>query len=431
MIPPRVWLLAAAGPAFVLCSAMAQAQTAPAASPADAPAAPPAASNPPPAATVGPVSITGVAVLDSMSLVAGGVHPGSKILTKAAVSASYDGSNDGHEGLSALASMQFAGGGHISANNIGDIQVIDNIEASNALRIYEVWIAHQYGGGKFGWKAGLTDLNADFDTQQVASLFINSSDGTGAELGHSGLNGPSIFPTTALAISGFARIGLSTIVRAGLFDGTSGTPYHPGVFAIRVSGLDGALFIAQVEKTLPGGVRLVGGAWTYTSLFGAQHSADAAGNPIPFRPQRGAFGLVEGTITHMGDDGERGLSAWARLGTGDPVIQRISGYIGAGLVFTGPIAKRAGDQIGLSINRALVEQPIPLPIPAPDQQLAETAFELTYKYNAKDWLAIQPDAQMVIHPNGDPAIPTAFVIGIRFSLTLTKSLFGKLGVKGP
>jgi porin len=249
-------------------------------------------------------------------------------------------------------------------------------------------------------------------------------------LAHTGLNGPSIYPTTALAVSGFGRFGQSLIVRAGLFDGTAGTPYHPGIFAIRLSDHDGAMFIVQVEKSLASGIRLVGGAWTYTSLFGALHSFDAAGNPVPIQRERGAFGLVEGTLTHSGDDGERGLSAWLRAGLGNPVVERISGYIGAGLVFTGPLAKRASDQIGLGVNRATVDEPS-LPLPTQVQHLAETAFELTYKYNAKEWLAVQPDAQVVVHPNGDPSIPTALVVGVRLSVTFTKSLFNKLGVKAP
>jgi porin len=394
------------------------------------PGAPPAPAAPPTAVTVGPVSLTAVADLDSMTLVAGGVTPGSKLLAKAALSASYDGSSDGHDGLTALASLQFAGGGHISADNVGDIQGIDNIEARSALRIYEVWVARQYDNGKFGWKAGLTDLNADFDTQQVASLFLNSSDGTGAELGHSGINGPSIFPTTALALSGFARPSDSVVIRAGLFDGTAGTPYHPGVFAVRLSGSDGALLIGQVEKTLNNGFRVVGGGWAYTALFGALHRFDAAGNPIPLQRERGLFGMVEGTLTHAGDNGERGLSAWVRLGLGDPVVERISGYLGAGIVYTGPLAKRPGDQIGLSINRAVVDQPN-LPLPTDAQRLAEAAFELTYKYNVNDWLAVQPDAQIVAHPNGDATIPTAFVVGVRFNITLTKGLFGKLAAVAP
>ena len=326
--------------------------------------------------------------------------------------------------------MQFAGGGHISAANVGDIQGVDNIEARSALRIYEVWIAHQYQDGKFGWKAGLTDLNADFDTQQVASLFLNSSDGTGAELGHSGINGPSIYPTTALAVSGFGKVGDSLIVRAGLFDGTAGTPYHPGAFAIRLSGKDGLLFIGQAEKTLNNGFRLVAGGWGYTALFGALHRFDAAGNPIRLQRERGAFAMIEGTLTHAGDDGERGLSAWLRVGLGDPVVERISGYLGAGVVYTGPFAKRPSDQIGFAINHAIVDQP-GLPLPTQAARRAETAFELTYKYNANDWLAVQPDAQLVVQPNGDPTIPTAFVVGVRLNITLTKSLFEKIKSAGP
>ena len=112
------------------------------------------------------------------------------------------------------------------------------------------------------------------------------------------------------------------------------------------------------------------------------------------------------------------------------MVQRISGYLGTGLVYTGPLAKRAGDQIGLSINHAIVDE-AHLPVPTEARRLAETEFEISYKYKAKDWLAVQPDAQMVVHPNGDPTIPTAFVVGVRFNITLTKSLFGKLGVKAP
>ena len=393
--------------------------------PASNSGAPPVSAPVPPVATAGPVSFTALADLDSMNLVAGGVTRGSKLLAKAAFSASYDGASDGHDGLTALASLQFAGGGHISADNVGDIQGIDNIEAYGALRVYEVWVARQYQGGKFGWKAGLTDLNADFDTQQVASLFLNSSDGTGAELGHSGINGPAIYPTTALAFSGFAKLGNSVIVRAGLFDGTAGTPYHPGVFAIRLSGRDGALLIEQVEKTLDSGVRMVGGGWAYTALFGALHRFDAAGNAIRLQRERGAFGLVEGTLTHDGDNGERGLSAWVRLGLGDPVVERISGYIGAGVVYSGPLARRPGDQVGLGINHAIVDRP-DLPDPTQAARLAETAFELTYKYNANEWLAVQPDAQMVVHPNGDRGIPAALVLGVRLNVTLTRGLVRKL-----
>ena len=426
-------MIAALASASLPGVALGQATPAPpgsAGTPPASPGAPPATVPQPPIATIGPVSLTAQAQIDVMNPVSGGVTSGSKLLTKAALSASYDGTADGHEGLTAQASVQFVGGGHISGDNIGDIQGVDNIEAHSALRIYELWVARQYHDGKFGWKAGLTDLNADFDTQQVASLFLNSSDGTGAELGHSGLNGPSIYPTTALAISGYVRPSDSVVVRGGVFDGTAGSPEHPGVFAIRLSGRDGALLIGQVEKTLNNGFRLAGGAWAYTASFGALHRFEAAGNAVMLQRERGAFALAEGTLTHAGDSGERGLSGWVRMGLGDPVVERISGYLGAGLVYSGPLGKRPGDQVGFAINHAIVDQPN-LPDPAQAARLAETAFELTYKYAANDWLAVQPDAQIVVHLNGDRTIPTALVLGVRFNVTLTKGLFGKLRAAAP
>ena len=35
-------------------------------------------------------------------------------------------------------------GGHISGRNVGDIQTLDNIEASRALRLYEAWLSRDY-----------------------------------------------------------------------------------------------------------------------------------------------------------------------------------------------------------------------------------------------------------------------------------------------
>ena len=41
---------------------------------------------------------------------------------------------------------------------------------------------------------------------------------------------------------------------------------------------------------------------------------------------------------------------------------------------------------------------------------------------ARDWLAVQPDLQYVYRPNGDPAIASALVIGVRLSVNLTRNL---------
>ncbi len=51
---------------------------------------------------------------------------------------------------------------------------------------------------------------------------------------------------------------------------------------------------------------------------------------------------------------------------------------------------------------------------------------MTYRVQAKDWLSVQPDLQYVHRPDGNPAIPSALVVGVRLSVNLTKNLVDKI-----
>lgn len=377
----------------------------------------------------GPFSFSAAATADILANVAGGISQGLKLLTKTSVSASYDGgAGDSSSflgpGWTGQASLQYVKGGHISTANVGDVQGIDNIEAVNAFRLFELWLQSQWAGGTYGVKFGFTDLNVDFDTQQVAALFVNSSDGVGAEFGHSGLNGPSIYPTTTLALTGFYKPGDPWTLRAGVFNGLAGSDSHPSDFvALHISARTGALLVAQAEHASGSGMRTYIGGWIYTTDVDALHLIDAKGNP-PFRARmRGAYGLIEGQIT--AGAGGRSLSGWVRAGLGDPVVERISGYVGGGLVATGLFKGRREDQSGISINHAIVDQP-GLPPGAGPAKRAETAIELTYRVQVRDWLAVQPDLQYVHLPNGNPSIPSALVLGVRLSVNLTKNLMNRI-----
>jgi porin len=402
----------------------------PASNPAD-PAAPaqtpanPAAPPPPPPnfASAGPFSFSGAITADLAGVPAGGVQSGLKLLTKTAVSASYDGNAGSWPDWTAQATLQLVHGGHPSLANIGDAQGADNIEAPNALKLYELWIARQWSDSAYGIKLGFTDLNVDFDTQQVAALFLNSSDGAGPDLGHSGLNGPSIFPTTTLAVSGFWKPSQSWTLRGGVFNGIAGSPDHPAAFvAVRPPWRGGLLLIGQAERQLSGGVRAEVGGWGYTAGLDAFHETDAAGNPLRRQRDRGAYGLVEGPI-YVGE--RSSLAGWIRGGVADPVVQRISGYLGAGLVASGLIPSRQEDQAGLAVNHAIVDDPS-VSAGGHSRHHAETAFEVTYKTQLRDWLSVQPDLQYIVRPNGDPRIANALVVALRFSVALTRNLVRKV-----
>jgi len=392
---------------------------------------PPLQPPPPPTpvfAEAGPWNFTGVLNVDAFDSAGGGLKTGPAVLIKGALSASYDGSKQGHDGLTGLVSMQYVNGTRFSRNFVGDAQGLDNIEASGAVRLYEAWIAHDYADSHLGWKVGLVDLNTDFDTQETAALFLNSSDGVGPEFSHSGRNGPSIFPTTALAVTSYLRPKQGWTLRAGLFDGTAGSPEYPGRFAIRISGEDGLLAIGQVERRYSDNTRIEVGVWRYTASFEALHQLDAQGQAVRLQRSHGGYALIEGPLLKSKDSDEKGLNGWLRVGLSDPTVNKISGYIGAGVVYTGLLARRPTDQVGLAINHAIVDQQNLSVIVAAERQ-AETAIELTYRYNANDWLVVQPDAQLIIRPSGDRTIPTALVVGVRFNITLTRALATKIKSK--
>ncbi len=400
------------------------AQASPSMPAATTPASPGAPNQPPPPppsfTSSGPFSFSAAVTADALADVAGGVTRGVKILTKTNLSATFDGSAGSMPGWSGQASLQYAKGGHISGDNVGDAQGVDNIEAPNAFRLYELWLARQSLDGKFGVKFGFTDLNVDFDTQQVAGLFINSSDGIGPEFGHSGLNGPSVYPTTTLALSGFAKPGDTWTLRAGLFNGLAGSDLHPNDFvALHISARTGALIVLQAEHVGASGLRALVGGWHYTADFDALHRRDPQGNPQQTARMRGFYGLIEGQI--VGGATGRNVSGWVRLGLSDPVVEREAGYAGFGLVATGLFKGRAEDQAGISVNHAVLDEP-GLPLNALPAKRAETTIEVTYRVQARDWLTVQPDLQYVHRPNGDPAIASAMVIGLRLSVNLTQNL---------
>jgi len=109
----------------------------------------------------------------------------------------------------------------------GVAQGTSNIDAPDAWKLYEVWLQQNFLDDRISLKTGLVDLNSEFDNIQTNRLFLNPSQGIGVDFAQTGVNGPSIFPTTSLA----GRIEFYPIknmyVKVGLFDGVPGDPNHP------------------------------------------------------------------------------------------------------------------------------------------------------------------------------------------------------------
>ena len=380
---------------------------------------------------------------DMLANLSGGRTTGSALLGNLDFTAMADlGSLVGLEGTRAFVYV-LGNHGEAPSRLVGDAQIVSNIQAPSAIRLYEAWIEKDFRDARLSLLAGLYDLNSEFDVLPSASLFLNSSFGIGAEFAASCVNGPSIFPVTSLGLRGKWRPTSSIYAQAAVLDGVAGDPSRPGATAVHLSSREGALIVAEVGWIArrpndgadrptqdhrahgPVGRRVTGrgvrgkfavGLWDYTRHARAV-DPDLDGSRIAGSP--GVYLLGEWTLLPQGDGGAQGLVLSGRIGLADSETNRYASYTGASAVYRGPIPGRAKDELGLGIAAAHDGDAFRRARRAEGRAAGrtETAIELTYRIHGDGW-ALQPDLQYVIQPNADPTLPNALLLGIRGELTV-------------
>lgn len=282
----------------------------------------------------------------------------------------------------------------------GDTHGVSNIETGvSALRLYEAWVDQKIGGIA-SLRAGLYDLNSEFDSLGAAGLFVSSPHGIGTDFAQSGRNGPSIFPSTSLAARVQVAPAEGWAVRAAVLDGVPGDPDHPKRTAIHLGHGDGALLVGEVEAPLKGG-KLLLGHWRYTARF----------DPHDGGPSRtgNAGTYVRGEMPIIAD-GKRKTDMFVRLGTASERFNMFDFFAGGGIKFGGWVAGREEDEFGLAVAAAFTSDSYRAATGASD---AEVAFEATYRAPVASWLSLQPSVHYIRRPSADPAIRDAIVVGLR------------------
>ena len=94
----------------------------------------------------------------------------------------------------------------------------------------------------------------------------------------------------------------------------------------------------------------------------------------------------------------------------------IADYVGGGLVYTGPIRGHDSDQLGFAIAAAHFGSPYQASIG--ETLKREITYELTYRWDIRDGLSVQPDLQYVQNPYGRTDIDDAVVVGLRLKTDL-------------
>jgi porin len=348
--------------------------------------------------------------------VSGGLREGGTYLENIDVIAMLDAERAfGWNGTTILVSGLHNNDRTLSDRIVGDIQAVSNIDTDGATRLYEAWVERAFDAGAI--KLGLIDLNSELDVNETGALFINSSHGIGPDFSQVGENGPSIFPITGLGA--VMRWDYSERVQARLaaFEGTVGDPDRPHRTTIDLDGDEGELLVGEVTWRPTDASRYLLGVWRHGG-----HSADFVDEELQRRADSlGVYGLAEGTLAQRG---EHSLTGFLRIGFADSDVHQVSRYIGAGLVWSGPLFASAEREEHLGIAVARIENGRPFLRAQAELGSTfdrhETAIELTYRIQALSWLALQPDLQYIINPGTDPMLDDAWVVGLRFELSWSK-----------
>lgn len=392
-------------------------------------------------ADTGDLRLSAAYTADLMGVVAGGVDPGVVALDNLDVQLRVDGESLlGVPGLSAFVYGLANQGGSPSAH-AGDLQVLDNIDAPTSWRIYEAWVQQYLAGDRLSLLAGLYDVNSEFDAVGSADLFLNSSFGIEPALGQSGVNGPSIFPVTSLALRARALLGQGWRVQAVAADGVPGNPADPGGTKIHLGGGDGALLVAEVGylrptvmglgpgassstvrrrragrtvEEAPHDLEIGVGVWRYTGQV-PEPAGAPPGSPTP-AGGNGAYVIGEARLRSPGADGSGQLWAFGMLGIAQERASLASSSVVLGVSGTGLIPGRPVDRFGVGV--AAARRSRRLTGAGPGWPSWEVTGEASYNLRLGGSIAVQPDLQLVHHPAAAPSVPDALVLGMRFEADL-------------
>jgi len=364
------------------------------------------------------ITFDGVYTGEPISNLSGGVQTGGTYLDNLDLQiAAERGSIFGIPGLSGLLYGLYNNDNEFSGEYVGDNHIVSNIDAPRAWRLYEAWLDWAPESERVSVRAGLYDLNSEFDVTETGGLFLNSAHGIGTDFSQSGLNGPSIFPATSLALRVRSAWGEGGYGQFAVLDGVPGDPDDPESNEIDLSSDDGALVVAEVGWSGGDWRKLAVGAWVYTADFDPLTSPGG----LQDDGNEGWYAIADRTAWR-GENAE--LGAFLRVGQAEERYNPFSGYIGFGASLAGFSRSRPDDELGLAVAMGLTgddfEDSRALEALGTDDH--ETTIELTYRAPITDWLTLQPDIQYIINPGTDPGLDDAVVVALRFELSYSGRL---------
>lgn len=343
----------------------------------------------------------------------------------------------------------------LSANDLGNLLTVSNIEAQRSTRLFTLWLQQELLDHALSIRAGQIAADDEFYVSQYAALFINSTFGWPAILGTNLPSGGPAYPLATPGLRVREAISPALTIAAAAFNGDPADP-GPGNPQLRdASGTDfrvngdrfviGEIAYGTIPDPdsggLPGTVKL--GSWYHSGRFADQHfdttglslaNPLSTGVPASHRGDYGAYFIADQMLWRAAGTSEQGLATFFRI-AGNPADRNlIEFHADTGLSYKGLLPGRDDDTFGIGGSYARISTAeraaardlqgfTQVQRPIPD---FEAALEATYQVQIAPWWLVQPDAQFIFHPgartsdlSGTPQITIlrdALVIGLRTAI---------------
>ncbi len=298
------------------------------------------------------------------------------------------------------------------SRDAGDLQVFSNIENDRSLDVlYELWYEQLFLGDRVRVKIGKIDANSEFAFVEAAGEFANSSAGFS----------PAIFvfpsyPDPATSVNLFATLirqdAFEWTIGYGLYDGAAGVDGVPtgtrGPSTFFDSDRSNDYFhIAQTDFKWDARARLTLGAWRHTGDF-ARFDGGVEDETTGF--------FATGELRVFAPDAardeasEHGIYLFGQYAWADEDVSEVAQHFGAGAVWRGMFASRPDDSAGLYVSFADLSDDAGFE----DDELALDAY---YRFQLAPAVFVQPEAQHILRPSGDPGIGDALIFGLRVGVS--------------
>ncbi len=334
-------------------------------------------------------------------------------------------------------------GSNLSTQNLQSLQTASGIQGDRSTRLWEFWFDQKFTEeDRLSLRLGQQSLDQEFMVSGNALYFVNTMFGWPMLPSANMPSGGPAYPLSALGVRMSARPVDGVTLLAGVFNGNpvkndnGSDPQTQNRHGTSFPLNGGRLYIAEAQFSYPtlgsmvepGQTKSLG--WTYKigAWYNSNKASDMAldvnglslsdpasnGNALQHPGNYAFYAVADQLVWRDDSDPNRTIALFARV-MGTPLRDRnlIDASLNVGVLMHSPLHNRPADTVGVGMGYAHVS-PRAAQLDVNSNAFSgtnspirssEKFLEMTYQYQLKPWIQIQPDVQYVFNPGAGLANP--------------------------